>query len=543
MSETTTGPFTAVRGIRGATTAEANTTAAIVSATRELLLALAERNRLVPDDLAAILFTCTPDLDAAFPAQVARDLGWGNVPLLGAQEMGVPGGPPRCLRILILVNTARNPSEIRHVYLRGAQGLRPDLAGPAQGGNGMAHANPTPNASPGHEVKLDASDFYQPDPPRPRISHMALFQLAKALQAKGRRVYHLELGEPDFAPPAKVATAVTAAIRKGFTRYTETRGIPEIREALANDIRRRTGYPLSEEQVILTPGGRFAVYAAVVTSLQPGDEAIVVEPAWPAYRESALRAGARVVTLRTSAEEGWQVDPARVEKLITPSTRLLAINTPNNPTGAVIDRKRMERLVAIANAHKLLLISDEVYEDYCFAPFTSSLSCKPDRPLLVGSFSKSFSMTGFRVGFAAGDLQTIRNMASLQSLSITSVAEFIQHAALAALRARKETNRYRKTIRARLDAVLRALRQAPEGVLRAFEPQGGMYVWLQVLHPGFQADEFAEALLREDGVAVAPGTSFGEFPDCLRIAVGRPEKELTDGVRLLLRRLEKLPRR
>lgn len=351
-----------------------------------------------------------------------------------------------------------------------------------------------------------------------KMTHLAVFQKARQMEASGRRIIHLEVGEPDYPAPESAGTALADAFRQKKYHYTDTRGVPALRAALAG----KNG--VEDDQVIVTPGGRFAVFAAITSLLRPGDELVSIEPAWPAYRECADFAGARTKVLHTTLESGWAPDLSELESMVTEGTKMIALNYPNNPTGKVLDRKAMDAMVALAKERNLYLLSDEVYSDYAFRPFTSALEYKYDRCIVVSSFSKTYAMTGFRIGYAVSSAEIIKKMARVQAVGITSVAEPVQQAALAALAEDPAGNV--RVMRRRLEFVASRLKEMG---LRYTEPQGAMYVYPEL--PGGMEDMDLVEMLLERGVAIAPGSGFGDsYRRFVRISACRPEGEMAEGL-------------
>ena len=357
-------------------------------------------------------------------------------------------------------------------------------------------------------------------PAKPRQTHLGIFMKAKQLEASGRKIIHMEVGEPDYPPPAAVGSSLAQAFKLRQYHYTDTRGISKLRDAVAKKIK------IAEDQVILTPGGRFAVFAAIVSLVKPGEEIIVIEPAWPAYKECADFIGARTKVLRTTLEEKWTPDTKQLEGMVNKSTRMIVLNYPNNPTGKVLDSKTMDRIVSIAKDHNLYLLSDEVYADYAFRKFDSVLSYSYDRSIMVSSFSKSYAMTGFRVGYAAASKDIISKMTKVQAVGITSVAEPMQQAALAALAEDPSANV--SMMKKRLDFVSARLKEMS---LRFAEPDGAMYAYPEL--PKGEDMALVEKLL-EQGVAIAPGSGFGNsYNRFVRISACQPEDVLGKGLDIM----------
>jgi aspartate aminotransferase len=271
---------------------------------------------------------------------------------------------------------------------------------------------------------------------------------------------------------------------------------------------------------------RFAVFSAITSLLKAGQELIVIEPAWPAYKECADFIGVRTKALRTTIESKWAPDLNQLEELVNPSTKMIALNYPNNPTGKVLDNKTMERIVTIAKDNNLYLLSDEVYAAYVFKKFTSIHEYDYNRSILVSSFSKRYAMTGFRVGYAIASNDIIAKMVRVQAIGITSVAEPMQHAALAALG--RDSLKNSKTMKRRLDFVCDKLKKIS---LHFVEPDGSMYVYPQL--PKGDDISLVEKLL-EKGVAIAPGSGFGDYyRQFVRISACQPKKTLEKGLDMM----------
>lgn len=371
-------------------------------------------------------------------------------------------------------------------------------------------------------ILLQESEFVQEKsrPQKARQTHLGIFRKAKQMEAAGKRIIHLEVGEPDYPAPAQAGKALTDAFAKGQYHYTDTRGIPALLDALAKKHR------VSKDRIMVTPGGRFAVFSAIAALVRPGEEIITIEPAWPAYKECADFVGARTNVLRTTMEKGWTPDVSELASMVNENTKMIAINYPNNPTGKVIDKKTMDGIVSLARDHGLYLLSDEVYSDYSTTPFESALAYNYDRSIVVSSFSKTYAMTGFRVGYSLASAETIKQMAKVQAVGITSVAEPVQRAALAALGEDASSNvDLMKSRLAFLSSRVKGMS------LRFVKPDGAMYVYPQL--PAGEDMELVETLL-EKGVAIAPGSGFGDsYRQFVRISACRPESEMAEGLQIM----------
>ncbi|MCP8317087.1 MAG: aminotransferase class I/II-fold pyridoxal phosphate-dependent enzyme [archaeon] len=360
------------------------------------------------------------------------------------------------------------------------------------------------------------------------ISVIDMFVLAKKMEKEGSKIIHLEVGEPDFGPPEKVKRATYDAISKGYTHYTEPSGILNLRESIANSVSERYGIDLSPEQVAITSGGRFSVYASILSILSPGDEAIVIQPAWPAYVDCIESIG-RAISIKTNLEDGWRPDIEFISNLINDSTKMIIINYPNNPTGKVLEKRDMKALVDLAMERNVTILSDEVYSNYSFKPFNSILEFHDCKSICVSSFSKSHGMTGFRIGYAISDVETIKKISRVQALASTSVPEFIQYAAIEALKCKNDVKRYANIIRERINLVCKALKKMN---LSYYEPDGAFYVFPQLSkNRNFDAGKFALDLLNDKNVCVAPGITFGDYHNFIRISACQAEHLLLEGLR------------
>ncbi len=365
---------------------------------------------------------------------------------------------------------------------------------------------------------------------KPQLTHIDIMRRAIELQKNGREVQRLEVGEPDLGAPAMVRQAVAESVIKGYARYVDPRGIPELRAAISEYIWERYGVEVKPLNIIVTPGGRFAIYLAMKTILAEGDEVLIIDPSWPMYRQCAGFVGARSVHVRTRLENGWTPSLKDVEEKITKATKALLLNYPNNPTGKIIDRKTFSQLLNLAKEYNLKVISDEVYSDYTNNGHLSVLDHEDVNYVLIQSFSKSYGMTGYRIGYIVADESTISRMASVLGLVMTCVPEFIQHGALKALSLKDTPRKYAEIIMKRMDIAVGEL----EKIGAAFyKPDGGMYVFPKINMGGVDSMKFALDLLESKGVSVAPGSIFGGYDDFIRISLCAPEETIKKGIRLL----------
>ncbi len=365
--------------------------------------------------------------------------------------------------------------------------------------------------------------------PKQLITPMVMMAKATEIEKSGKKLLRLDVGEPDFHPPKAVLDAVSEALYAYKTYYTVGRGIPELLTALKAYFARRYGYgDATENQLIVTPGGRFAVYSALATVASEGDSVVVIEPNWPAYKEGIEYIGARPITVHTTLEEGWEPSPERVKAAIRPNTKALILSYPSNPTGKIMGKAAFKEMVGIADDYGLTVISDEIYNDYSYKPCPTIFESLPRKYILTSSFSKAWSMTGFRVGYSFAPAETSSRMLKVLGLMITCVPDFIQRGAAKALECQAEVSHNSKVMKERIDATSAELKKID--ALELLEPEGAIYAWPQAKDPAFDSTAFAMELLEKKGVTISPGTGFGDYPRCFRISLGQPQDVLTAGV-------------
>jgi aminotransferase len=334
------------------------------------------------------------------------------------------------------------------------------------------------------------------------------FDIAATMQD----VISLGIGEPDFTTPSPILHAGILSLQDGQTHYTSNSGILELRQAIADQIQGLYGVAYeARSEILVTVGVSEALYLALVATLDPGDEVIVPTPCFVAYQPEILLAGGTPVPLPTTVEDAFQVAASAVEALITPRTKALLLGYPNNPTGAVMSRERLVELARVAEAHDLLVISDEIYdrlvygghEHVCFA----GLPGMRERTITLGGFSKAYAMTGWRIGYAAAPAPMLSEMRKVHQYTIMSAPTTAQIAALEAIRSGEPH------VHAMVEEYDRRRRLIVGGLndlgLPTFEPKGAFYAYPSIAATGLTDEAFAEALLNEERVAVVPGNAFG----------------------------------
>lgn len=353
-------------------------------------------------------------------------------------------------------------------------------------------------------------------------THLSIFNKAKQLEAIGKKIIHMEVGEPDFLAPSAVRNALIDAYDCGHYHYTETAGISKLRQSIANDV----GFGVADSNILVTPGARFGVFAAIVALVRPDDEVISIEPAWPAYRECADFVGARIRSLRTNLENAWTPSIKELECMINDNTKMIVINYPNNPTGKILDKKILAKIHQIAKDNNIYVLSDEVYSSCTFTRFQSILEYEYDRNIMISSFSKRFAMTGFRIGYIVATKNIIDMVKNIQALAVTSVSEPIQYSALAALRDSGVDNT--QLIKRRLELIMTIFHRLS---IPYMEPEGSFYVFPQIGEESDRNDLSLVEKLLQSGVAVAPGSAFGNhYHNFIRISACQPEALLAEGM-------------
>jgi len=325
-------------------------------------------------------------------------------------------------------------------------------------------------------------------------------------------IISLGVGEPDFVTPWHIREACVYSLEKGYTMYTSNHGMLELREEIARDIRDtyKVDYnPRSE--ILVTVGVSEGLDLAMRTLLRPGDEVMIPQPSYVSYAPCVILAGGRPVYLKTSVEDGFQLAAEQVEKAITPKARILVLSYPNNPTGATIDRKNLLEIAEVAAAHNLVVISDEVYDKLTYVGEHTCVSSLPgmrERTVLLNGFSKAYAMTGWRVGYAAGNGDFISAMTKIHQYTMLCAPITAQLAALEALKnGRREMRKMIDMYNRRRRLVVDAFREIG---LPCFEPRGAFYAFPDIRSTGLTSEEFAVQLLNEEKVLVVPGNAFGE---------------------------------
>ena len=340
---------------------------------------------------------------------------------------------------------------------------------------------------------------------------LSVFARAKELEAQGRSIIHLELGEPDFHPGASVIDSAQKALAAGKDRYCAVNGLPALKQEIAAYLDRTRNIKVAAENVVVAPGCKIALFQAMMALLEPGDEVLYPDPGFPGYASISHGLGAVPVPFTLSARNQLQPDLAEVAAKITPRTRMLLTNSPGNPTGTVYTDAVQRGLAELAVKHDLWVLSDEIYARIIYANEYLSMLRYPgmaERTLIIDGFSKSFAMTGWRLGYTVAPPDVVPALGMMVVNTYTCVAEFTQYAAIDALRDRENnTARMVGEFTGRRDQFARDLNQVPG--FRCVPPDGAFYAWVDITGTGISAEELCRILLEDAGVAAIPGAAFG----------------------------------
>ncbi|HLQ66273.1 MAG TPA: pyridoxal phosphate-dependent aminotransferase [Candidatus Limnocylindrales bacterium] len=357
---------------------------------------------------------------------------------------------------------------------------------------------------------------------------------ARALEAKGRSVVHLEIGEPDFDTPAPIRAAAVRALEEGFTHYGPSAGLPEVREAIAAFIARDRRLAVTADQVVVTPGGKPVLTFAILACVNPGDEVIVPNPGFPIYESAVRFAGGTAVSLALREERSFRFGAADLEALLTPRTKMVVLNSPHNPTGSVLTPGDLDEIAALLKDRDIWVLSDEIYSKILYDGVHESIATRPgmqERTVILDGFSKTYAMTGWRLGYGVMNPTLAKHVARLATNVYSCATSFVQRAAPTALSGpQDEVKAMVAEFRRRRDAIVSGLNEIP-GVTCA-KPAGAFYVFPNVKGLGMNSSEAEHALLEEGGVAALSGAAFGSFGEgYLRFSYANSIENIREGLR------------
>jgi len=336
---------------------------------------------------------------------------------------------------------------------------------------------------------------------------------ARALEAQGKEIVHLEIGEPDFDTPSNIVEAAGTALYEGYTHYSPSAGIPELREAIAESTSETRGVEVRPEQVVVTPGAKPIMFFAILALVEAGDEVLYPNPGFPIYESMIKFLGAKPVPLVLEEERDFRFDVSQLKDKVSPRSKMIIINSPQNPTGGVLTRADLEEVARVAQEHDLMVLTDEVYERIIYEGEHTSFLSLPgvqDRTILLNGYSKTYAMTGWRLGYGVMPEELAVHITRLMTNSNSCTATFTQWAGIEALRGPQDASyEMVEEFRRRRDVIVPGL-NAIEGI-RCQNPKGAFYVFPNIEGTGMDEVEFADYLMVEAGVAVLAGTSFGEY--------------------------------
>lgn len=371
-----------------------------------------------------------------------------------------------------------------------------------------------------------------------------VFEKVNTLKSEGVDVINLCIGRPDFDTPAHIKATAQKALDEGMVHYTSNYGHPDLRKTIADKLARENGIPIHENEVIVTVGANEAVFLAMMAFLNPGDEVIVPNPAWPHYFYCAEMAGAKTVFLPLREENKFQISPQDVLDRVSPRTRMIVINTPNNPTGAVMDEDVLKEIVKIAKQRNIIILSDEIYEKLIYGSAkhfsAASIPGAKNITLTVNGFSKAYSMTGWRLGYVAGPKEMIDVMIRLHQYTVTCATSFAQAGGLAAYQGPQQClNKMLKEFDRRRKVVVEGIQKIPR--LSLVEPRGTFYAFVNIKALGLTSEEVADYLLKEGRVAVVPGSAFGKYGEgFVRIAFSNSLEKINTALERISHAISKL---
>jgi len=362
---------------------------------------------------------------------------------------------------------------------------------------------------------------------------IAMAEKAREMERSGRKIYHMEVGEPDFDTPEHIKEAAFEAIKTGFTHYTSSKGIMELREAISKDLERRKVEADPEREIIVTPGAKHALYCACLATLDPKDEVLVLAPTWPTHFQCVEIAEARAVEV--SCGDNYSLNEEALKEMITEKSKMILMSSPNNPTGGVLNEKELKFIADLAVDHDLLVLSDEIYDRIVYDGLKirsiSSFEDVRERTIVVNGFSKAYAMTGWRLGYAFANKEIIEAMMKLQQSTTTCPSSFIQKAGVAALNGPQDSvEKMVEEYNRRRLFIVEQLNDIP-GV-SCVMPKGAFYVFPDFSSFNMPSLEICSKMLEEEGVSTTPGSVFGKSGEGhIRLSYATSWRVISEAVR------------
>ncbi len=366
---------------------------------------------------------------------------------------------------------------------------------------------------------------------------------AKALERQGKSIVHLEIGEPDFNTSENIKQAGIKAIQENFTHYSPSQGILELREAVAEHISSTRNIPVSPDEVVITPGGKDIIFFTALALLNPGDEAIHPNPGYPIYESAIKIAGATPVPMALLEENDFAFDKEQFKNLVTPKTRLIVVNSPGNPTGGILSPDDLQFIADIAIENDIMILSDEIYSRIIYDGAFYSIASVPgmkERTIILDGFSKTYAMTGWRLGYGVMNKDVAQTITKLVTNSDSCVATFVQMAGVEALHGpQDEAEKMRKIYEERRNIIIDGLNEIPGVSVKM--PKGAFYALANIKSFGKTSKELADYLLYDGGVATLPGTSFGKYGEgYIRFSYATSKEIIKEGLKRVKEALAQL---
>lgn len=354
-------------------------------------------------------------------------------------------------------------------------------------------------------------------------------ELTIRLTSQGEKVTQFEIGEPNFPASPQVIRGLTETFRKNrIIGYGPAAGIPELRKALADELSMEHETEIDPDQILITPGARFAVFATIAAFVSESDRVLIPEPSWPAYEECVDFIKGRTIPLNTTLDDRWEIDLGRLESELKNGVRILILNTPNNPTGKVIGEGKFREIIELAQRYDALVLSDEVYDKYVHEKAPSILERGVQNFVYVNSFSKQFSLTGWRIAYLVTTKEKALRIRRVIQTLVTCVPEFTQRAALVAIR--KGRGEAQRNVNAILKKVELTCQELSKIDVSFYKPDGAFYVFPKANRPNFDSVKFARQLLEQYRASISPGQAFGDYPEFFRLAVSLPAAQIPEAI-------------
>jgi aspartate aminotransferase len=371
----------------------------------------------------------------------------------------------------------------------------------------------------------------------------AVLAKAKLLEAEGKSIIHLQIGEPDFDTPKNICDAGIKAIRDGHTHYSPSGGIPDVKKAIAEHVSKTRKINVTAENVVVMPGCKPLIFAALISLLNDGDEVIVPNPGYPTYRSVTRFLGAVPVPIQLREENDFRFRLDDLKRLITPKTRMIILNSPENPTGGILTTEDLEGIYALANKHDLWILADEIYSQIVYDVEFRSVATVPgaiDRTVIVDGMSKTYAMTGWRLGYGVMPKKLADYMFTLAINNFSSTATFSQYAMKEALVGpQDDVNKMVAEFRRRRDVIVDGL-NAIKGIT-CLKPEGAFYVFPNITGTGLTSKQFADIMLEKAGVACLAGTAFGEYGEgYARFSYANSVENIKEALRRIAKTLSEL---